>query len=100
MINRKQPKNAEEQTYIDGWKIFFGLTVWLVVPLTIANFLGLWLDQKFQTKPWLFLGSLAIAFGTTSFGIVSQALKLLRDIKNSEKAKKKKDATKRNIKSE
>ena len=95
-LNKKQPENAEEQIYIDGWKLFFGLSAWLVAPLAIAYFSGIWLDQKFHTKPRLFLGSLAIAFGITSFGIVYQILKLQRDIKNSEKAKRNKNATKRN----
>lgn len=94
--NKKQPKNAEERIYIDGWKLFFGLSAWLTAPLAAAYFLGIWLDQKFHTKPWLFFGSLAIAFATTSFGIVYQILKLQRDIKNSEKAKKNENATKRN----
>ena len=53
---------------------------WLVGPIILAVWLGGFLDQRFQTKPWLFLISIGIAFCITSFGLVLETKKYFKEI--------------------
>ena len=70
-----------------GLELFFQLSGWLVGPLVLALFLGRWLDQKYSTKPWLFLGFTGIAFIITVVGMGSQAVKFIREIEQEIKQK-------------
>ena len=56
-------------------KLFGSMTAWIVIPLLIARFVGFWLDGKFHTKPWLFVGCMAIAFLISMIGIFKQVKK-------------------------
>lgn len=78
-------KRLEEKMYASAWELFLVLSVWLVAPIVISYFLGTWLDNKYHTKPWLFLTFTIIAFIITSLGIVLQTLKFLKILKKSEK---------------
>lgn len=81
----KPPKNNWQQT---GLKLAFELSGWLVGPLVLALFVGSWLDSKYQTKPWLFLLSVGIAFAITCIGIVRETMQYIKDIEREAEQKK------------
>lgn len=68
--------------------MFSRLSGWIIGPIIVALFVGKWLDQKFNTEPWLFLLSVGIAFAISTFGIIMDAMKELRRIDKEEKSKK------------
>ncbi|MFA6215457.1 MAG: AtpZ/AtpI family protein [Patescibacteria group bacterium] len=89
-----QPKNGiasdkakSNEEWQRGLKLFFELSSWLVGPLVLALFFGNWLDQKYQTKPWLFLFTTAVAFIITCFGIVLKTLSYIKEIESQENKK-------------
>jgi len=45
-----------------GMKLFLNLSFWIVIPIIAAVVIGKYLDQKYNTSPWLFLLSMGIAF--------------------------------------
>ena len=51
-------KNQEFNAYAFA----FQLGARIVTPLLFATFGGLWLDQRFNSKPWFFLGLMFLAF--------------------------------------
>ncbi|MFA5109073.1 MAG: AtpZ/AtpI family protein [Patescibacteria group bacterium] len=56
------------------------LSAWIVFPVLIGLFLGQWLDQKYNTSPWLFLITTGVAFLISMFGLIINALKELKRI--------------------
>lgn len=67
----------------DSLFIFAKVSVWIAVPVVAALFIGKALDREFGTKPWLFLGTMAVAFGVTVFGIYKTTLKEMKKIENT-----------------
>jgi F0F1-type ATP synthase assembly protein I len=49
----------------------FGATI--AIPAVIAAFVGVWVDEKLGTAPWLLLGSLAVAGVLTAYIIQKKA---------------------------
>lgn len=75
-------------------RLLSNITAWIVGPVIIGIFVGRWLDQKFNTEPWLFLISVGVCFLVSMFGLVNNALKEFKIIedefnKNKEKSKNK-----------
>ncbi len=68
--------------------LFSRLSGWIAVPVVLAVYLGKWLDLKYGTDPWLFLLSVGVAFGISSYGIIRDSL---REMKRIEKETKKSD---------
>ena len=56
--------------------------------MIIALYLGKWLDNRYQTEPWLFLASMGVAFMVSSVGIVVITLKYIKEIEEEAQAKK------------
>ncbi len=54
--------------------IFIKVTGWIAAPVVIALFLGKFLDKKFGTTPWIFLGLTAFAFILSMVGIIKETL--------------------------
>jgi F0F1-type ATP synthase assembly protein I len=50
--------------------LFGKISIWIGGPLLVALFLGKYLDRRFDTKPWIFLGLAALAFYFSCFMIV------------------------------
>ena len=65
--------------------MFLKLSVWIAGPIIIALYLGEWLDQRFATKPWLFLACIGLAFAVSIYGLVSNTM---AEFKKLEKNKK------------
>ncbi len=60
--------------------MFAKLSVWIVVPVLAAVFLGKLFDEKYNTEPWLFLLSVGVAFMISMIGLVTSASKAFKDI--------------------
>lgn len=74
--------------------VLFGrLSGWISGPIIIALFLGKWLDEKYDSEPWLFLSTVGAAFVVSSIGIVKEATEAMKKMERQERisrAKKKK----------
>jgi F0F1-type ATP synthase assembly protein I len=68
----------------DSILIFARVSIWIAVPVIIALFVGKVLDKEFGTKPWLFLATMAVAFGLTIFGIYKTTVKEMKKLEKSE----------------
>jgi F0F1-type ATP synthase assembly protein I len=77
-----------------GMLTFARLSGWIGGPVIVAVFLGKWLDEKYDTDPWLFLLSVGVAFAVSMFGIVKDALREMKRIEAEERAKKNAEAKK------
>ena len=58
--------------------VFARIWGWVAVPVVLALFVGSWLDEKFGTKPWLFLATMALAFLVTVLGIMKEVNRYIR----------------------
>ena len=86
---RMEEKEKKEAWWRPAILIFGRVSVWIVVPIIFSLLVGKNLDQRFDTKPWVFLTLSLFGFIISSFGIVFTIKKYIRDIE--EKAKIKKD---------
>lgn len=78
-----EPENIKKPWWRDSILIFAKVSVWIAVPVIIALFVGKALDKEFGTKPWLFLATMAIAFGLTIFGIYKTTVKEMKKLENN-----------------
>jgi len=60
--------------------LFAEVTGWIVAPIVAALYLGRYLDDKYDSYPWFFLGLTAIAFIITLVGIVRVAHRYIKQI--------------------
>lgn len=60
--------------------LFFRLSGWIVAPILIGIFLGKWLDRKYNSEPWLFLGSVGLAFIISMTGLIINARREFKKI--------------------
>ncbi|MFA5134393.1 MAG: AtpZ/AtpI family protein [Patescibacteria group bacterium] len=69
--------------------VFGEVTGWIAAPILIALFSGRYLDEKFDSEPWFFLGLTAAAFIVSTVGIVQVAGKYIKQLeKDSTNSKK------------
>lgn len=79
-----ETQNPKTPWWRDSLFIFAKVSVWIAVPVIIALFVGKALDKEFGTKPWLFLATMAVAFGLTIFGIYKTTVKEMKKLEKSE----------------
>ncbi|MDP2708586.1 MAG: AtpZ/AtpI family protein [bacterium] len=60
--------------------MFAKLSAWIAVPIIIALYLGKWLDQKYDSAPWLLLALIGAAFVISMAGLVKEAAAEYRKI--------------------
>lgn len=96
--NHKNGTSKEDQSNIPWWQpsviLFTRLSGWIGGPIIIALFVGKWLDNKYDSEPWLFLLSVGVAFVVSSFGIVKEASEAMKKI-SEEATKDKKEKAKK-----
>lgn len=68
--------------------LFGRLSGWIAGPIVAALFIGKWLDKKYDSEPWIFLASVAIAFIISSVGIVRESKIVMNKIIEDEKKNK------------
>jgi len=61
-------------------KVTARLASWIAFPVILGTFLGQWLDKKFGTEPWLFLGTIGFAFIISMYGLIINALQEFKKI--------------------
>jgi len=71
-----------------GLTVFAEVTGWIALPVVGALYLGRFLDEKYNTDPWFFLGLTAFSFIITSYGIVKLATRFIREAELEVKKKK------------
>ena len=74
-----------------GLIVFAEVTGWIAVPIIIALFLGRYLDEKYNSEPWFFLGLTGVAFIISCTGMVVVAGKYIKQIEKESKKKLIKD---------
>lgn len=70
-------------------QMFLRISGWIAVPLILTLFLGKWLDEKFNTAPWIMLASTGLAFIISMFGIIKNAKDEFKKIEEENKKDKK-----------
>jgi len=61
---------------------------WIVGPVVLGIFLGKWLDRRYDTEPWLFLGCVGLAFAISIVGLVKDTFVEMEKLDRDEKNKK------------
>lgn len=61
-VNKSVTDLSMKDQEFNAYAFAFQLGFRIVTPLLIATFGGLWLDQKFDSRPWFFLGLMLAAF--------------------------------------
>lgn len=70
--------------------LFAKISGWIAAPVVIALVVGKWLDRKWGTAPFLFLGLTAVAFIVSLVGIIRESKRSMREIEE-EAAKRKEE---------
>lgn len=83
--------HKEKETQVPFWQpgllMFSRMSGWIIGPVVLAILLGKWLDRRYDTEPWLFLATVAIAFVISMVGLVKDALKEIDKLNKSDKEK-------------
>lgn len=87
ILEDKREQNNKQAWWQPAILIFAKLSVWIAAPVLIGAFAGKWLDKKYGTEPWLFLGSVGFAFFISMVGLVIEAKKEFRKIDQNFKSK-------------
>ena len=66
--------------WLPAMMMFARFSVWIAGPIIIALYVGKWLDGKYGTEPWLFLGTIGLSFLVSMFGLTTSALKEFKKI--------------------
>ena len=66
-------------------EIFSEVSGWIAGPVVIALILGKYLDGRFDTKPWIFLGLTGFAFLVSTYGIVKVVSRYMKKIAEEDK---------------
>ncbi len=86
-LNKKQPE-IKKPWWQDSVTLFMQLSGWIGIPVILGVFLGQWLDNKYGTKPWLFLATVGFAFIISTVGIVKEAGQAIKKIEQESKNNK------------
>lgn len=84
-MEEPQKKSNEAAWWQPSIMLFAQLSGWITVPIIAAVFLGKWLDARFQTKPLLFIITVAVAFFISTFGIVREASIAIKQMEQADK---------------
>ena len=80
--NKQNVNNNQGPWWKEGVQIFTQVSVWIVVPILLALFIGKNLDAHFGTKPLIFLILAGVGFLFSCFGIVRVINKYMEEIKD------------------
>lgn len=67
-----QKDTQQKPWYRDALMMFARLSGWIVGPLVVALVVGKWLDDKFGTEPFIFVGLTVLAFVVAMGKLVSE----------------------------
>jgi F0F1-type ATP synthase assembly protein I len=83
-MDRYSEKN-QKSWWQPGLILFFRLSSWIGFPVILALFLGSWLDEKFNSKPWIFISVTLLAFFLSIYGIIIEGRREMKKIKKDKK---------------
>lgn len=63
--------------------LFVRLSGWIVGPIILALTIGIWLDRRYDTSPWLLLTAVGVSFFVSMAGLVKETLKEYKSIQSS-----------------
>ena len=90
LICMGEEKKIENQA--KWWKpaitMFAHVSTWVVVPIGVSLFVGKFLDKRFGTSPWIFLGLTIVAFTVSILGIAYISSKYIKVLEKEIKEKK------------
>ncbi|MFA5773292.1 MAG: AtpZ/AtpI family protein [Candidatus Paceibacterota bacterium] len=81
---------VQELWYMPAIKMFANISGWIAGPIIIALIVGKYLDKKYNSDPWFFIGLTVIAFVISIAGIMKILMKYLKEIEREAKEKKEK----------
>ncbi len=88
MDNDKEKLNKEAPWWQEGVITFAKVSASIAVPIVIALYLGKYLDNKYNTEPWIFLSLTFIAFIISLVSIWINMMKYIKDLESKEKSSK------------
>jgi F0F1-type ATP synthase assembly protein I len=78
---KDKEKDSENQRTQQQWRqgmaLFYRVSSWVVAPLILALLLGKWLDNRYQTEPWLLLGFTLVAFFVSMWKIIKESTEFI-----------------------
>ena len=85
---------AEKEKKEENWwqaplVLFSKLSVYVAGQVVVATFIGKWLDEKYQTEPWLLLACVGLAFVISMAVLVKTAEEEFKKINNQDTITKK-----------
>ncbi len=78
-MDKKDLKN-KEAWWAPALQIFSEVSSWIAGPIVISLIAGKYLDNRYGTKPWIFLGFTAIAFMISCFGIYRVVTRYMKKV--------------------
>jgi F0F1-type ATP synthase assembly protein I len=66
-------------------RIFLKTSGWIAGPIIVSLFLGKFLDKKYNTEPWFFLGLTSLSFLISIFGIIKILSNYIKEIEDKNK---------------
>lgn len=76
----EENNTKSKSKWLVGIVLFTKVSVWIVGPILVALFLGKYMDAKYGTEPWMFIGAMVIAFITSMIAITKVALKYIKKV--------------------
>ncbi|MCX6796792.1 MAG: AtpZ/AtpI family protein [Candidatus Falkowbacteria bacterium] len=80
-------KQSKQVWWLAPTQMFLRISGWIAVPLIVSLFFGQWLDQKFNTAPWLLILCSGAAFLASMYGIITNAKREFKKIDDENKSK-------------
>lgn len=81
----KQDPQADKNWWQPAVMIFFKMSAWIVAPVLLGTLLGRWLDKKYDSEPWGFIGIVGIAFVVSMTGLIIETTKEYKKITKESK---------------
>jgi F0F1-type ATP synthase assembly protein I len=81
-------KPTEKVWWADALAMFARLSVWIAAPVVIASLAGNYLDDKYDTSPWLLMACVGVSFVFTMIILVRETMKSFQDIERNSENKK------------
>lgn len=71
---------SKNNGYREAIFLFVKVSGWIALPIVLTLFLGRYLDDKYDTAPWILIGSAVISFVLSIFGIKKILARYLQEI--------------------
>lgn len=80
-------ENTPQSYWHDALMAFGRMSGWVVGPIIVALFAGKWIDRKFGTEPYFFIGLTAVAFLLSMYGLTKEGMKYKKSVEKENKEK-------------